>query len=298
MRGARGTVQSLTFEAAGSRSAGKADILSRMKVDRLAFALLALSAIGVSRPIHAQCLECAQQMFQATLTTHAWYNINQDQIDQTRSRDARNGVCYDANRSAKECRGKATVSRPTDIAPTAARQAENAVLAVLDAEYRRRVQAGDGSAGQWLNRAAGDTGRQVGALNAEYRRRRSTDGAASADRWYVESASRIAARYVGSNRNAGTEEAAADGVPAATRQRAEDATLAVFDPEINRRSSRDGKAATIEWAQSAGRAVGAGVRSLAPEYLLRAKADGQASADAWYIDQARSLAGRQIRSQP
>lgn len=267
-----------------------------MKTRRLVSLLLAMSAAGLSGPAPAQCVECAQQMFQATLTTNIWYNINQDQIDQTRSRDARNGTCYDANRSFEGCRGKATTARPTGIAPNAASQAENAVLAVLKTEHRRRAQAqGAAHANQWLNKAAGDTGRQVAALNAEYRRRVDTDGSTSADKWYVDSATRIATQYVhGGN----AQDALVGGIPAATRQRAEDATFAVFEPELDRRSKRDGQAATIAWMRAMGQAVGAGVRNLAPEYLQRAKADGQASADAWYVEQARNLAMLQIRGGP
>lgn len=268
-----------------------------MKPRRLAVILLAVPIIGSSDWVRAQCVECAQQMFQATLTTNAWYNINQGQIDQTRSSDARNGTCYDANRNFEGCRGRTTNSRPTGVASTAADRAESAALAVLEAEHRRRVHAyGQADADQWLNKAAGDTGRQVGALTAEYRRRTSANGSAGADKWYVESASRIATRYVDGGRNAGTEKTSAGEIPAATRRRAEDATFAVFEPEIDRRSKKDGRTATVEWARSMGAAVGAGVRNLAPEYVQRARVDGQASAEAWYVEQARSLAARQIRS--
>jgi len=47
-----------------------------------------ISGITPSLPAGAQCLECAQQMFQAILATNIWYNIHQDHIDQTRNRDA------------------------------------------------------------------------------------------------------------------------------------------------------------------------------------------------------------------
>ena len=267
-----------------------------MNTPRLASLLLAMSATCLSGTAQAQCLECAQQMFQATLTTNIWYNINQDQIDQTRSHDARNGTCYDANRSFEGCRGKAASARLPGVAPAVANQAENAVLAVLKAEHERRVQAqSSGSANQWLNKAAGDTGRQVAALHAEYRRRLGADGSAGAGKWYIDSATRIATQYVhGGN----AKDTVVGGIPAATRQRAEDATFAVFEPEINRRSKQDGQAATVAWARAMGQAVGAGVRNLAPEYLQRAKADGQASADAWYVDQARNLATRQTGGSP
>jgi len=266
-----------------------------MKPRRLASLLAALSAIALPGPVGAQCVECAQQMFQATLTTNAWYNIDQDQIDQNRSRDARHGTCYDANRSFEGCRDTAPPLRSPGIAADVAGQAEGAVLAVLDAEHRRRAQAyGAADADQWLNKAAGDTGRQVGALNAEYRRRLGTTG--GADRWYVESASRIAARYVDENRGVRTAATATGAIPAATRQRAEDATFAVLAPEIDRRGQRDGHAATLEWARTKGLAVGAGVRNLAPEYLQRAKVDGRDSADGWYVEQARNLATLQLRS--
>lgn len=270
-----------------------------MRAFQIASALAVLSAVGLPGPVQAQCVECAQQMFQATLSSNIWYNINQDQIDSTRSSDARNGTCYDANRDFEGCRGRARTAAATGIELALADQAEDAVLEVLKAEHRRRVQTfGVGNANQWLNRAAGDIGRQVATLNAEYRRRRTADGSTSAGRWYVDSAARLARRYVGGGGQSatGAGEEVAGQVPARTRQRAEDATFAVLDPEINRRSKRDGQTATVEWARSAGMAVGAGVRNLAPEYLQRAKADGQASAEAWYVEQARSLASRQVRS--
>ena len=72
-----------------------------MKHYPLAIAVLIASGVGLSAPVHAQCVECAQQMFQGTLTGNIWYNINQDQIDQTRRRDADNGIYYDANRHLK-----------------------------------------------------------------------------------------------------------------------------------------------------------------------------------------------------
>lgn len=278
---------------------GMTHLLGMVPVMRYSVSLLCVLA-GLS-PVaaQAQCLECAQQMFQATLTTNIWYNINQDQIDQTRSSDARNGTCYDANRHFEGCRGKAPPSRSaggtTAVSRSVASQAESVVMAVLDAEYRRRVRAyGNADASQWLNRAAGDTGRQVGALDAEYRRRLGAGGSAGADGWYIESARQIATRYIGGN--AGRGEAVIGGVPAATRKRAEDASFAVIEPEIARREKADGQAKTIEWARSVGQAVGAGVRNLAPEYAQRARVDGRASADTWYVDQARNLATRQVRS--
>lgn len=67
---------------------------------------------------------------------------------------------------------------------------------------------------------------------------------------------------------------------------------------LGRRSTaaaiRAGRRASRRRAKGA--AVGTGVKSLAPEYLQRARADGQASAEAWYVEQARDLASRQILS--
>lgn len=258
--------------------------------------LCGLAGLSFAASAQAQCLECAQQMFQATLTTNSWYNINQDQIDQTRSGDAANGVCYDANRRYGKCADGSAASKGAAVPPSVVDRAENAVLGVLDAEYKRRVAAqGSGNASQWLNKAAGDTGRQVGALNAEYRRRLSAGGSAGADQWYVESARRIATRYVSGGAGASAGEAAIGGVPVATRKRAEDAAFAVIEPEINRRNKSLGQAKAVEWARSMGLAVGTGVKNLAPEYVQRAKADGQANADRWYVDQAKNLAMRQVR---
>lgn len=245
----------------------------------------------------AQCVECAQQMFQATLSTNIQYSMNQDMIDQNRRRDASNGICYESNRNFGNCGGRSSSRGPSVVAPAVASQAESAVLTALDAEYRRRLQRdGSGSASRWLNLAAGDAGRLVGRLDAEYRRRASANGKAAADRWYVESARQIAARQVGGNASVGTGEAVINGVPAATRKRAEDATFAIVEPEINRRSRSEGQAKAVEWARSVGLAVGAGARNLAPEYALRAKVDGRPGADSWYVEQARTLALRQVGS--
>lgn len=158
-------------------------------------------------------------------------------------------------------------------------------MEVLNAEYRRR-----GNAGQWLNTAAGDIGRQMAALGPEYRRRRDANGTTVADRWYVDSARQIATRYVSGHRGPGNGEAMINGVPAATRQRAEDATFAVLQPEINRLEKARGQAGAVQWARAMGTAIGSGVKNLAPEYTQRARVDGRASADQWYVDQARGLA--------
>lgn len=257
--------------------------------------LAGIVGVTLAPAARAQCVECAQQMFQATLTSNAWYNINQDTIDQTRSRDAGNGICYDANRHVGRCSDRSNAARPNAVSSAIASQTETAVLAVLDGEYQRRVQAyGSGNASQWLNKAAGDVGRQVGGLSGEYRRRLAASGGAGADTWYIDSARQVAARYV-KDGGANSGGALAGGVPPATLKKVEDAAFAVLGPEINRRSKVDGRARAAEWARSLGSAVGAGVRNLAPEYWLRARSDGPASAEAWLVEQSRGLARRQIR---
>jgi len=259
-----------------------------MRIHLIAAALL---ASGASAPAWAQCLECAQQMFQATLTSNVWYNINQDQIDQTRSGDARNGLCYDANRHLAGCRETAAAGVPGPVAD----QAEGAVMAVLGAEYQRRVRSGGaGNANAWFNKAAGDVGRQVAALNADYRRRAAADDRA-AGAWYIDNARRIAQDQVAARPGTGPGDSTrVGGIPAATRERAENATFAVLEPGIARLEKTQGKAKAIEWARAMGTAVGSGVRNLAPEYAQRERANGRARADEWYVDQARRLALHQV----
>ncbi|MFT3761641.1 MAG: hypothetical protein QM761_03315 [Pseudoxanthomonas sp.] len=260
-------------------------------------ALLAYAA-AASVPARAQCVECAQQMFQATLTANAWYNINQDQIDQTRSMDARNGTCYDANRNFNGCNGRATNANQRyggRIPDWTADEAKKVVMEVIKTEYARRLRAhGNGNAGQWLNTAASDIARQMAPLEAEYFRRHDADDRNSADRWYLAQVRRIAERYASGHRGPGIGEAMIGSVPAATRQRAEDATFAVLDPEIARIERAQGQASAVAWARDLGLAVGAGVKNLAPEYALRAKAEGRAKADQWYVEQARTLARLQV----
>lgn len=256
-----------------------------MKRRPVAVAAILISSIGISSSAAGQCLECAQQMFQATLSSNIQYNNDQSLIRDNRSRDARNGICYNDNRDYEGCKGRPTGSRPVGISGAVDSRAESAVMEVLNSEYRRR-----GNAGQWLNTAAGDIGRQIAALGAEYRRRRDANGTTVADRWYVDSARQIAMRYVSGHRGPGNGEAMINGVPAATRQRAEDATFAVLESEIHRRGKARGQADAVQWARGAGTAIGSGVKNLAPEYAQRERVDGRAKADQWYVDQARNLA--------
>ena len=262
-----------------------------MKRSLIVTSAMLVSGMGISSPAAAQCLECAQQMFQATLSSNIEYNNNQSLIDDTRRRDAGNGLCYNDNRNYAGCKGRPTGSRPVGISRSVDGRAESAVMEVLGPDYLRR-----GHAGQWLNMAAGDIGRQMAALGPEYRRRSDADGTSVADQWYVERARQIATRYVSGHRGPGIGEAMINGVPAATRQRAEDATFAVLEPEIRRLQKARGQAGAVEWARAMGSAVGSGVKNLAPEYAQRARVDGRARADQWYVDQASSLARRQVAS--
>jgi len=168
---------------------------------RPALGLAWLAAI-TAVPVHAQCVECAQQMFQSTLSGNAWSNIDQQQIDETRRRDAKNGIYYDANRhlapSKRESgNGPASSSRiPRYIVD----RTESAAFSVLNAEYNRRATAdGKASADQWLNGTARRVGQEVGALGSEYLQRADRDGRPQADRWYVTQAQSISRRHAGSS---------------------------------------------------------------------------------------------------
>lgn len=259
-----------------------------MKRHSCSAAALFVCITTASMPAQAQCVECAQQMFQATLTGNAWYNINQETIEATRRMHGLG--------TAKGSGRKSTQPRPEGVSEWALEQARSEILFVLRAEYRhRRLDQGNGNAGQWLNTAAGDIGRQVAALKPEYLRRCwDADGSDSADTWFRGSARKIAERYASGHRGPGMGEAVIGRVPAATRQRAEDATLAVLAPEISRIERSQGHASAAAWARDMGLAVGSGVRNLAPEYALHAKAEGQTSADRWYVDQATQLARLQV----
>lgn len=263
--------------------------------------LAALLACALAAPMaaQAQCLECAQQMLSATLTANAWYNINQSQIDDNKRRDADHGICYDANRHRGQCGGKASAKDRFDgkIPDWTAGEARKVLVDVLKAGYASRQRSqGKGQASQWLNTAAGDIGRQMAALEPEYFRRWDASDRNPADQWYLGQVRQIAERYVSGHQGPGQGEAMIGHVPAATRQRAEDATFAVLEPLIQRIEKSQGQANAVSWAREVGGAVGSGVKNLAPEYAQRAKAEGRASADRWYVDQATRLARLQAAS--
>ncbi|MGX9718796.1 hypothetical protein [Stenotrophomonas acidaminiphila] len=131
-------------------------------------------------------------------------------------------------------------------------------------------------------------------MNADYRQRTAADDRA-AGAWYIDSARRIAQDQVAARPGTGPGDSTrVGGIPAATRERAENATFAVLEPGIARLEKTQGKAKAIEWARAMGTAVGSGVRNLAPEYAQRERADGRARADEWYVDQARRLALHQV----
>jgi len=254
-----------------------------------------VSGVGVSDQATAQCLECAQQMFQATLSSNIQYQSNQSMINDTRRRDAKNGICYDANRDYEVCEGKTIDSKPASISRSADGKVESAVLEILNTEYRRRILTqGKGKAGQWLNTAAGDIGRQMASLGLEYRRRSDADNSTVTDQWYIDTARQIATQYVKGHQGPGLGEAMINGVPATTRRLAENATFALIEPEIRRFEKSYRKADAMEWARSMGWAIGSGVKNLAPEYAKRVKVDGRTQADQWYVDQAKSLARLQV----
>lgn len=264
-------------------------------------ASLALSTCGAFASVtaQAQCVECAQQMFQATLTSNIWYGINQDQIDSTRRSDARNGVCYDANRNMSGCDGRVTSARKRydGIPDWTANKAKSVVMNVIKAEYAKRQRAyGNGNAGQWLNTAASDIARQMSPLESEYFDRFDASDRKAADDWYLAQVRRIAEDYASGHRGPGLGELMYGKVPASTRKQAEDATFAVIDSALGRMIQQRGREAAIAWAREMGLAIGSGVKNLAPEYAERSRTDGRASADEWYVQQAGDLARLQVSS--
>lgn len=211
------------------------------------------------------------------------YNTQIDRINSERDADTR-------GRSQ-------SAPRPGNAIPASTMmQLKNAVVDVLDPEYRRRLAAyGPTSSKSWASTTLKSVGGQVGALTPEYQRRIRSSGQGAADSWLVSRTRQIAGNYVGTGTR--TPAPASGGVPALTMKKAEDAAFAVLNPEINRRANAYGKGAAESWSRSAGQAVGADVGRLKPEYTRRAKQDGQASADDWIVAQSRAIATRYVESQ-
>ncbi|SFG37669.1 hypothetical protein SAMN05518801_12060 [Novosphingobium sp. CF614] len=205
----------------------------------------------------------------------------------------------DSERRADESRRNGRQSAPVPNAPipaTTMALLKNAVVDVLDPEYRRRLAAyGQTSSKSWASTTLKSVGGQVGALTPEYQRRVRSSGQKAADNWLVSRTRQIAGSYV--SIGARTPAPASGVVPASTMKKAEDAAFAVLNPEINRRAGAYGKAAAESWSRSAGQTVGADVGRLKPEYLRRAKEDGQARADEWIVAQSRAIASRYVESQ-
>lgn len=133
----------------------------------------------------------AQDMMTATIGSNITYDANQRMIDETRQRDAENGIRYDGNRHVR-------VATPSPTIPTyVLDRTRSAAMAALNPEYSRRVNAyGKVRADQWMNGAAKNVGSATGALAPEYRRRVQDDGRTKADSWYVDQARNIGQRYV------------------------------------------------------------------------------------------------------
>jgi hypothetical protein len=206
------------------------------------------------------------------------YNTQVDRIGSERDADAR---------------GRQQPQQPsrTAIPANTMAQLKNAVVDVLDPEYRRRLAAnGQTSSKNWASVTLTSVGRQVGALTPEYYRRVQSSGQKAADSWLVSRTRSIAGGYVSAAAPASGD------VPASTMRKAEDATFAILNPEINRRTNAYGKAAAEQWARSAGQAVGADVGRLKPEYTRRAQQDGQSRADDWIVAQSRAIATRYVES--
>lgn len=211
------------------------------------------------------------------------YNTQVDRIDSERDADAR-------GRQQSAPRSGAAIPASTMA------QLKNAVVDVLDPEYRRRLAAyGQTSSKSWASTTLKSVGGQVGSLTPEYQRRVRSSGQNAADSWLVSRTRQIAGNYVGTGTRAPAP--ASGGVPASTMKKAEDAAFAVLNPEINRRANAYGKAAAESWSRSAGQTVGSDVGRLKPEYLRRAKEDGQARADEWIVTQSRAIATRYVESQ-
>lgn len=208
------------------------------------------------------------------------YNTQVDRINSERDADIR---------GHQQSTPRSTIPANTMI------QLKNAVVDVLDPEYRRRLTAyGPTSSKSWASTTLKSVGGQVGALTPEYQRRVRSSGQKAADSWLVSRTRQIAGNYVGTGTR--TPNPAPGGVPALTMKKAEDAAFAVLNPEINRRANAYGKGAAESWSRSAGQAVGADVGKLKPEYTRRAKQDGQASADDWFVAQSRAIATRYVES--
>lgn len=156
-----------------------------------AAALLPLAAA------QAQCLECAQQMMQGTLQSQAWSSIDQTQIDDTRQRDARGGVFYDANRHLDPRRRSRTTLSAAQLNARCETLSMRAVEPVLAAEFqRRRAAQGEAAARRWRSNAQRALGGQLGALSASYAVHARRAGVDDADRWMVSTARFVAERYV------------------------------------------------------------------------------------------------------
>lgn len=202
-----------------------------------------------------------------------------------------------SERDADRGRHQQSAPRPGAAIPAnTMMQLKNAVVDVLDPEYRRRLAAdGQTSSKSWASTTLKSVGGQVGALTPEYHRRVQSSGQKAADSWLVSRTRQIAGSYASTG--AQTPAPATGGVPASTMKKAEDAAFAILNPEISRRASAFGKPAAESWSRSAGQAVGADVGKLKPEYLRRAKVDGPARADDWIVARSRAIATRYVESQ-
>jgi len=250
--------------------------------------LLATSLIGAAVPLGSASAQIFDTDFGAMVLNQNigainTYNTQVDRINSERDADTR-GHQQSAPRSG------AAIPANTMM------QLKNAVVDVLDPEYRRRLAAyGQTSSKNWANTTLKSVGGQVGALKPEYQRRVQSSGQKAADNWLVSRTRQIAGNYVSAGARAGAP--VAGGVPASSMKKAEDAAFAILNPEINRRANAYGKPAAESWSRSAGQAVGADVGRLKPEYLRRAKEDGQARADEWIVAQSRAIATRYVENQ-
>ena len=175
---------------------------------------LLLLGMAATAPAQAQCLSCSTQMLQSTLTSNVHRSTNQALNRDNHSRDARNGICYDANRHLTGCNGEAASAgngpgqqaqrgdRIVNGVPAATRKrSEEAAFAVIRPEVERRTRAdGQASAAAWGRAAGHAVGAAVKNLAPEYARRAKIDGRASADRWYVDQTRSLAKNSVGNIR--------------------------------------------------------------------------------------------------
>lgn len=150
--------------------------------------LATMLALAASAPAFSQCIECGMQMQQAwhsnVVTQGIYDSMNRD--TQRRDEGAKNS--------------NASVSR-RGVAAITEQQIQDAVMAPLWPEYRRRLQAdGKDSADKWVMIAAKALGSKLGHLVPQYKQRIRSQGQAAANGWYLDAARQTSRRYIQASR--------------------------------------------------------------------------------------------------